>query len=170
MNLTAIMAVSDDNVIGVDGPKGPTLPWRLPPDLARFKRITLGHPIIMGRTTFDSIGRRPLPGRKNLVVSRAPRPEDIDASVVWCAHPMNALFAARCANAEPFVIGGAEIWSALWKHVTHVELTRVHTTVGLGRCFVFHAPLWKQTRSEGPLKHKELSYTFESYERIAEEP
>ena len=161
--LTAIMAVSDDNVIGTTGPDGPTLPWKLPPDLKRFRTLTTGHAIIMGRTTFDSIGKA-LPNRKNIVITS--RPCSIEG-VTFCPTPDAALGHAYAHDPEPFVIGGAEVWSALWPHVTHIELTRVHTLVGLGRCFGFHTPLWRET-ARGPRQdHEGLGYTLVSYDRIA---
>jgi dihydrofolate reductase len=171
MKLTAIMAISDDNVIGVDGPNGPTLPWRLPPDLKRFKELTTGHAVIMGRKTHDSIGRY-LPNRWNVIVSRDSRASAMDqkGGWVWTIDPKNALEWARQYDPEPFVIGGAEIWMALWPHVTHVELTRVHTTVGKGTWFDFDPREWKvshQTpeRTSGPHDYEGLGYTFCSLER-----
>lgn len=165
--LTAIMAVSDDNVIGTTGPDGPVLPWSLPPDLKRFKALTTGHAVIMGRVTYESIGR-PLPNRHNIVLSKKRFPDwKPNGSCIVASTPEMALADARDLDPAPFVIGGAEVWSALWPHVTHVELTRVHTLVGLGRCFAFHAPLWRETAREPRQEHDGLGYTFVSYERIA---
>jgi dihydrofolate reductase len=109
-----------NRVIGVRN----TLPWRLPDDQRRFRAITRGHTVIMGRKTYESIGR-PLPGRRNVVVTRqagyaAPGTEVVHSLA-------EALARARAAGDEgPFVIGGAELYAqalplARWLHVTHVE-------------------------------------------------
>ncbi len=175
--LTAIMTVSDDNVVGIDGPNGPALPWRLPPDLQRFKKLTTGHAVIMGRKTFDSIGRS-LPNRENVVVSRRKWGERFDPSEpVWIPNgscviastPEMALADARDLDpkGEPYVIGGPEIWSALWSHVAHVELTRVHVTVGLGKVFAFHAPLWRETYHALDGEHEGVRFTFQTFVRVA---
>lgn len=170
MKLTAIMALSDDDVFGVDGPDGPTMPWRLPPDLKRFKALTSGHAVLMGRRTFDSIGRRPLPNRDNVVVSRQPFStfhDRLPISTSWANDPEQGLAMARAYDrASPFVIGGAEIWTALWPKITHVELTRVHTTVGEGRRFAFDALQWRLVNVTPPESYEGLAYEFLSYERV----
>ena len=119
MNL--IVAADDNNIIGRAG----QLPWHLPDDLRRFKAITLGHAIIMGRLTFKSIGR-PLPGRRNIVLSRNPEYHAEGAEVV--ASLENAL--EKVANDEPaFVIGGAAVFAEALPIANRIYLTRVHTTV-----------------------------------------
>lgn len=165
--LTAIMALSLDDVIGVPGPNGPTLPWNLPPDLKRFKELTTGHAIIMGRKTFDSIGR-PLPRRDNIVVSRSLAGPNKPLGVSTLSTPERALDVAYAYDPEPFVIGGAEIWMSLWLHVTHLELTRVHTNVGGrrgARTFLFNLGFWRETARSERLSHEGLEYEFISYER-----
>lgn len=116
--LTAILAVADDGTIGKDG----ALPWRIPEDLQRFKALTSSHAIIMGRRTFDSIGKA-LPFRRNIVASEA------GARCIGCEvyrTPVDALRAAYETDAEPFLIGGARLYARLWPLVTRVELTEVH--------------------------------------------
>lgn len=113
----AILAMADNGIIGL----GNGLPWRLPDDLKRFKALTMGHALLMGRKTFDSIGR-PLPGRRNLVLTR-------DRG--WRAagaEPVHALDEARgrAGGAALFVIGGAEVFSLAWPIVGRLELTEVH--------------------------------------------
>lgn len=187
--VTAIMAVSDDIIVGTTGPDGPTLPWKLPPDLRRFKAMTTGHAVIMGRTTYDSI-RRPLPKRMNVVVSRTERVDTIDrdgTSLWWVTSHDEALDVAihhETAMARqrpsfeprPFIIGGPQIWSALWPRVTHVELTRVRTSIGLGHVFGFDPRPWHEvSRSDEQLcenaercgVREPLRYYFASYERVA---
>jgi dihydrofolate reductase len=104
IHLTAIVAMTADRVIGREG----TLPWHLPGDLAFFKRTTTGHPIVMGRKTYESIGR-PLPGRRNIVLTR-----DFSWSVpgVEVIHSPAELKSLPEINGRVFIIGGAEIYAA----------------------------------------------------------
>jgi len=117
----AIVAMADNGVIG----RGNGLPWRLPDDLKRFKALTMGHALLMGRRTYDSIGRA-LPGRRNLVLTRNAswRAEGCER----VASPQAAL-AALGADERLFVIGGAEVFSACWPMVQGLELTEVHADV-----------------------------------------
>jgi dihydrofolate reductase len=110
--------VADNGVIGRDN----TLPWHLPEDLKRFKRLTMGKPIVMGRKTFESIGK-PLPGRQNIVVTRDANYRREGVTVV-----NDAESALRAAGAVPeiMVIGGAELFRALLPRARRIHLTRVH--------------------------------------------
>jgi dihydrofolate reductase len=119
--VTIVVAVAENGVIGA----GNELPWRLPADLKRFKELTLGKPIIMGRRTYDSIGR-PLPGRHNIVVSRQPGPSIEGCTVV---DSLDAAFAAAGAAEEIAVIGGADIFRLAFPRVDTVHLTRVHADI-----------------------------------------
>lgn len=102
---TLVVAMGANRVIGVDG----SLPWRLPEDLAHFKQLTLGHPMVMGRATYESIGR-PLPGRTTIVVTRDPR---WSAEGVEVAHSLDeALDRARSLDDEVFLVGGAQVYAA----------------------------------------------------------
>lgn len=104
MTVTLVAAVAANGVIGVDG----DLPWRLPEDLAHFKQLTMGHPMIMGRATFDSIGRA-LPGRTTIVVTRNP---DWAADGVETAPSLEAaLERARELNDDIFIVGGGQIYA-----------------------------------------------------------
>jgi dihydrofolate reductase len=117
----ALVAMADNGVIGRDN----GLPWHLPDDLKRFKALTMGHALLMGRRTYDSIGRA-LPGRRNLVLTRNP-----SWSAPGCervATPQAAL-AALAADQTLFVIGGAEVFAACWTMVGRLELTEVHAQV-----------------------------------------
>ncbi|MEZ4752482.1 MAG: dihydrofolate reductase [Bdellovibrionota bacterium] len=117
MTLSLIVAMTEDRVIGKDN----RLPWHLPEDLKRFRKITLGHPIIMGRRTFESIGRL-LPERKNIIVSRNP-----DYRVVG-AHVAGSLEAAKeiAGKGEVFVIGGARLFEESLASADKLYLTLVH--------------------------------------------
>lgn len=114
--LIAIVAMASNRVIGRNG----TLPWHFPEDLKFFKRTTLGHPILMGRTTFDSIGK-PLPGRKNIVLSCTMEPRD----GLTIIRDISEL-ATVCPEAEPiFVIGGAQVYAELLPQCEGLYLTLV---------------------------------------------
>ena len=105
MRRSMIVAAAENGVIGVDN----RLPWRLPADLARFKRLTMGHHLIMGRKTYESIGR-PLPGRITVVLTRT---AGIDVPDVVVARSLDEAFtqAAARGDDEPFVCGGAEVYA-----------------------------------------------------------
>lgn len=120
-HVTFVVAVADDGVMGA----GNQLPWRLPADLKRFKELTLGRPIIMGRKTYDSIGR-PLPGRHNIVISRSPGVR-IDGCTVVSS--VAAALAAAGSVPEIVVIGGAEIYRLLLPWVDTIHLTRIHAAI-----------------------------------------
>ena len=122
MELHLVAAIGPRSEIGVAG----GLPWRLPEDLRRFKAITMGHAIVMGRKTFESIGR-PLPGRRNLVVTRgeAGFPEGIEVARTI----EEALAMARQSDPAPMVIGGGEIYRATLPWATHLHITHVDDEV-----------------------------------------
>ena len=113
----ALVAVADNGVIGRDN----RLPWHLPDDLRRFKALTIGNAVLMGRRTFESIGRA-LPGRRNLVLTRNPAWRAPGCERV--ADPAHAL--ATAGDTQLFVIGGAEVFSTFWPHIRRIELTEVH--------------------------------------------
>ena len=119
--LAMIVAASDNDVIGVAG----DLPWHLSSDLQRFKQLTMGHALLMGRKTFDSIGRL-LPGRTTIVFSRQSDWEFPGALVVGA---LEEALAACPAGSTPFLVGGAEIYRLGLPRVGELYLTRVHTTV-----------------------------------------
>ena len=119
--LTLIVAVADNGVIGRDN----TLPWHLPEDLKRFKRLTMGKPIVMGRKTYESIGK-PLPGRHNIVVTRDANYRRDGVTVV---HDAGAALRAAGDVPEIMVIGGAELFRALLPRAGRLHLTRVHGNI-----------------------------------------
>jgi dihydrofolate reductase len=120
MKLCAVVAASDNDVIG----RGNALPWHLPADLAFFKRTTLGHPVLMGRRTFESIGR-PLPGRRNLVMSRR---EFVFPGTEHVKSIEEAV--AKVSDQEALmVIGGREIFDLAMPMLDVIFLTRVHCTI-----------------------------------------
>ena len=119
--LTLVAAVADNGVIGRDG----ALPWHLPDDLRYFRNCTLGKPVVMGRRTFESIGK-PLPARRNLVLTRAAAASGAGVEYV------SSLAAARAlAQDEPelCVIGGASLYAQALGAATRIHLTQVHAEV-----------------------------------------
>jgi dihydrofolate reductase len=129
MKVTAIAAVGRNWVIGV----GNRLPWNIPEDFARFKRVTMGGNLIMGRKTFHSIGGA-LPGRVSIVISRsaipgqvealAPAPNGEPTSVVW-VDSLDAAFAAVDPSKPVFVGGGSQIYHEAWSRITDLDVTEV---------------------------------------------
>lgn len=163
MRVSLLVAAAKNGVIGRSG----GLPWRLSADLRRFKQLTLGHHIIMGRKTFDSIGRA-LPGRTSIVVSRQAKLA-IPPACLRCHSLNEALrFAEAAGDTEAFVIGGAEIFSLALPLVSRVYLTIVEAQVPGD---TFFAPLdprdWNVLHDE---RHpadarNEFDYSFRVLER-----
>jgi dihydrofolate reductase len=121
MSVSIVVAAAENGVIG----SANRLPWRLPDDLKRFKALTMGKPVVMGRRTWESIGR-PLPGRTNIVVSRQAGLQLDGCTVV---ESLEQAFAAGARFPEVMVIGGAEIYRQALASTTTVHLTRVHARV-----------------------------------------
>lgn len=155
-HLTLVVALDAERGIGINN----TLPWRLPEDLAHFKRVTSGHPIIMGRKTFDSIGR-PLPNRRNIVVTRNPdwRHDGVDA----VASLADAV--ALAGGEDAFIIGGAQIFAESIAIADQVIATEIARTF---ECDTFFPPLpaaeWRESARE--LHHSDANgydYSFVTY-------
>lgn len=122
--VTLVVAADRAEGIGKDG----GLPWRLPDDLKFFKQVTMGHPLVMGRKTHDSIGRA-LPGRANLVISRNPRYRPAEGCIVAGSLDGAVAKAAACEGGEEvMVIGGAEIFRQAMAFADRIYLTRIHET------------------------------------------
>ena len=158
MSLTLVVAIDAQRGIGVDN----KLPWHLPEDLAHFKRVTLGRPIIMGRKTFDSIGR-PLPGRRNIVVTRNAdwRHEGVEAVT-----SLDAAI-ALAGEEEASIIGGAQIFAAALAVADRMIVTEIDHTFA---CDTFFPPIdqavWVETEREQ--HHSEANgygYAFVTYVR-----
>jgi dihydrofolate reductase len=157
--LTLVVAIDAQGGIGVNN----QLPWHLPEDLAHFKRVTLGHPIIMGRKTFDSIGR-PLPKRRNLVVTRNPewRHEGVDA--VTSLQEAIALVGSEPAS----IIGGAQIFNEALPLADRMIVTEI---AHVFKCDTFFPPIdrqtWRETARE--THHSDANgydYAFVTYEKV----
>ena len=116
--LSIIVAMDENRLIGSNN----RLPWHLPADLAFFKRMTMGKPVVMGRKTFESIGR-PLPGRRNIVVTRNP---EYAAEGIEIVHDIDAAAALCDASDEIMIIGGANLYAQTLPRVTRLYITRIH--------------------------------------------
>lgn len=140
--ISYVVAVSRNGVIGREG----GLPWHISSDLKRFKEITMGKPVVMGRKTWDSLPRKPLPGRRNIVITRQPGFTADGAEVV--ATPEQAL--ALCAGEpEVAVIGGGEIYRLFWPMVDRIYLTEVDLEVDGDTHFPDLAPgQWREVARE----------------------
>lgn len=173
LRVSAIVAVADNGVIGRDG----ALPWHLPADLARFKRLTSGHAVVMGRRTWQELGR-PLPRRMNVVISPSLR-----ASGDFAAGPRLAVVtsaqqalevaagwerqrvqAGDLARGEIFLLGGTGVWTALWPRVDRLYRTRVHHHAEGDVCFP-PVDLSAFTRTHVEAVADALATTFEIWDR-----
>jgi len=155
-----IAALASNGVIGAGG----RLPWRLPDDLKRFKALTVGHPVIMGRRTWESIGRA-LPGRRNIVISRQP---GFTAPGAEVAASLDASL-ALCGRTElAFVIGGAELYAAALPLADALELTEIDAPVeGDTKFPAFDRSAWREVRREPHRSAVGLRFDFVRYERVA---
>ena len=162
--LSAIVAASENGVIG----KHDWLPWDLPDELQYFRATTMGKPVIMGRKTYDSIGR-PMPKRHNIVVSR-----DTSRVIDGCDVVASVQDAVKMAEkddaTEAFVIGGAQLYEQALPLVDRLYFTRVHTVVEGGDTFMpaVDWSQWKKVSSnEHPADDKHaFAFTMEVYERV----
>lgn len=124
MNICAIAAVSENNVIGKDG----DLPWKLPGDLEHFRSTTMGHPIIMGRKTFDSFPN-PLPNREHIVLTRNESLSSSDSKVTYVNSVDEAIKISKKYNKDKlFVIGGQSIYKLFFEQLDEMILTHVKDT------------------------------------------
>ncbi|MDD6772988.1 MAG: dihydrofolate reductase [Bacteroidales bacterium] len=160
MEKCMIVAVADNLAIGVKG----ELPWHISEDLKYFRRQTTGCPVIMGRTTYESIGR-PLPGRKNIVLTSRP---GLPETVCAVSSPQQAFLAAEPAE-RCFVIGGARLYAQLIGEVDKLYLTRVHTLVPDADAFFppVDPAVWKEESCSETKRDEEsgLEYEFVVYSR-----
>ena len=152
-----VAAVSLNGVIGAQG----KLPWHLPEDLKHFKRLTLGHPVIMGRRTWESLGK-PLPGRENIVVSRKAGFEAPGASV---ASTLEAAVALCMGEAVAYVIGGAELYAAALPLADGLVLTEIHQDYeGDTRFPDWDRKAWRATQKETHTSDKGVRFDFVLYQ------
>lgn len=146
MKIVLIAAVAQDGTIGQAG----KIPWHISEDLKRFKRLTMGHPIIMGRKTFESIGK-PLPGRRNIILTRQPGPDhfaSLDAAL------------KSCDDQTVFIIGGAEVYRAALPVADTLLLTHVKLPGGGDTKF----PEYDHSRWREVAREDHPDYSFVEYQ------
>jgi len=161
--LRLIVAYSRNRVIGRDN----TLPWRLPGDLKHFKQQTLGHPIIMGRHTWESLGR-PLPGRLNIVVSRSGTGSFEGASVARSFE--QAIELARDAEIA-YIIGGANLYAQTLDTVDAIIATEIDADIeGDAHFPALAKDQWKEVSRESQPEENGLAYDFVTYQRLKKNP
>jgi dihydrofolate reductase len=157
--LSIIVAVANNNVIGQHN----TLPWHLPEDLKRFKALTMGHHIIMGRKTYESLGRL-LPGRTTVIVTRNTH-YHVEGAIV--TNSLKQALQACQDDPEVFLIGGAELYKIGLNHADKIYLTEVHADFE-GDAFLPHFDLkyWQETAREKHQAENGLAYSYVCYERL----
>ena len=162
LRICIIAALAANRVIG----KNNALPWRLPADLKHFRGLTMGHPVLMGRKTHESIGKA-LPGRRNLVISRDPSYSAPGCEVV---HSLDEAIAACRGAGEIFVIGGTQLYREALPRAQRLEFTEIFAEFEGDAVFPeFPMEEWRQTGRE---IHRDetgvaFRYDFARYERIA---
>jgi len=151
--ISLVVAVAENGVIGHRG----ALPWRLPEDLKRFKALTMGKPVIMGRKTWDSLPKKPLPGRTNIVVTRNP---DFQAEGTVAAHSF-ADAIARAGPGDIMVIGGEAIFAEALPLAQIIHRTEVAASPP-GDAFMppIDRNVWREIARDGPYEADGLRYSF----------
>ena len=158
-NISIIVAMAQNRTIGINN----TLPWHCPEDLKHFKSLTMGHHMIMGRKTFDSIGK-PLPGRTTVVVTRNPG-LNIDGCIV--KHSLQEAIEACAGDKEIFIVGGAELYAQALPLANTLYLTEIQQDItGDAHFPAFDRQIWKEVACESrqqdtpqPLKYNFVTYT-----------
>lgn len=161
-NLSIIVAFANDQAIGFNG----TMPWHLSEDLKHFKEVTFGQPVIMGRRTWESLPRRPLPGRLNIVVSATMH--DVKGCLVVTS-PAEAI--SLCPEeSQPFVIGGGTLYRHFLPLVNKLYITRIYEDVEADTWFPeVDFAQWNLTSHRKFLNPEGLDYAFQVFERKTNE-
>jgi dihydrofolate reductase len=159
--LVLVLAMADNGVIGDRG----AIPWRIPEDMKRFKALTIGHPMVMGRKTWESFPKRPLPGRTNIVITRDAAYRAEGAVVAYSLD--EALARAQAENpAQIGIIGGAGIYREALPLASRIELTEVHVDApGDVRLAPFDKTMWRETAREEHATAEGLRYSYVTLER-----
>jgi dihydrofolate reductase len=154
--IVLVLAMADNGVIGDHG----RIPWRIADDMKRFKALTMGKPLVMGRKTYESFPKRPLPGRTNVVITRD-RGYRADGAVV--VHSLDeALARARAESpSEICIAGGAEIYNAVLPRADRIELTEVHISPsGDAAMPPFDKAVWREIAREEHATAEGLRYSY----------
>lgn len=153
-----VAAVAANGIIGSKG----QLPWRLPEDLQHFKKLTLGHPIVMGRRTWESLGGKALPGRENIVVTRTPGYAAPGAAV---ARSLDAALALCAGEAVVFVIGGEQLFAEALPLAAGLVLTEIHKDyAGDARFPSYERTRWRESQREAHTARDGVRFDFVLYE------
>ena len=160
--ISLVLAMADNGVIG----NGGGIPWRIADDMRRFKRLTMGNPVIMGRKTWQSLPKRPLPGRTNIVMTRD-RAFSAEGAAVVHAFDAALTLAEHENRPEIMIIGGAEVYRAALDRAGRVHLTEVHAQFpGDTRMPPFDMSTWRETAREDHRDGGGLSYSYVTLERF----
>lgn len=156
--LSIIVAFADDQAIGLSG----SMPWHLPEDLKHFKEVTMGQPVIMGRRTWESLPKRPLPGRVNIVVTSSLKPAD---GMLVAASPEEAVNLCP-EGSEPFIIGGATLYKYFLPLVKKLYITRIYRKVEADTWFPpINPDDWLLVGQQDHVSSGGLDYAFQLFER-----
>nr|WP_245959584.1 type 3 dihydrofolate reductase [Orbus hercynius] len=159
--ISLIVAMTHNRVIGLNN----QMPWHLPADLAWFKQNTVNKPIIMGRKTFESIGR-PLPNRHNIIISRTPKPSD-NPQLTWVSSLTEAINLAKNSE-EVLIIGGGNIYQQALPYANRLYLTHIDAQLPGDTCFPdYHREQWQMmfTEHHHADEKNQYPYTFEILEK-----
>lgn len=165
MIISFIVAVDESNGMG----KNNQLPWHMPADFKMFKRTTTGHHIIMGRKTFESLGK-PLPNRPNIIITHNPNYQ-AEGAIVTNSLEEAVDLAKHNNETEAFIIGGSEIFKQAFPMADRLYLTRIHHTFDVDTWFPdFDEEQWKIVSNEhyGPDEKNPFAYTFLILEKVKE--
>lgn len=154
--IVLVVAVADNGVIGDKG----AIPWRIPEDMKRFKALTMGHTVVMGRKTWDSLPKKPLPGRVNVVVTRQ---KDWQAEGAVTAGSLGQATAGTSGTV--MVIGGGEIYERALALASRIELTEVHRAFAGDAKFILDRSGWKETFREDHVTPEGLRYSYVTLSR-----
>jgi dihydrofolate reductase len=174
MKVVLIAAMDNNRVIGVNN----TLPWKLSADLKRFKALTMGHTIVMGRNTFESLGR-PLPGRRHICVSRSANSSTLSADDRWpnqvfWSNDLNGALAALsseagAASSTVYVIGGAQVYTQALAIADELEITHIKACFSGDAFFPEFETQFEKTQSEFGSEN-DLAYEFAKYSKRSNNP
>jgi dihydrofolate reductase len=151
--ITLVLAMAENGVIGKDG----TIPWRIADDMKRFKALTLGKPVVMGRKTWDSLPRKPLPGRLNIVLTRNYGWSALGAKQATLRSDID--FITKQGD-DVMIIGGTEIYNLFLPYADRIELTEVHRAFDGDAHFAFDRSGWREIARESHKTPDDLAYSY----------
>ncbi len=159
--ITIIAALGKNNELGKDN----DLIWHLPNDLKRFKKVTAGHHVIMGRKTYESLGK-PLPNRTNIIITRN---SNYQANGCVIAHSLEEAIEVAKEDANPYILGGAEIYKQAMHIADCLDLTHVNAALDADAFFPeIDTKIWKETTRKNHLKddRHQYDYSFVTYKKV----